>query len=152
MVCFLKRIRLLLLVPLTLLGCCALVVFAFVPLFPCGERPLTTEEIEAAKSMYSPLEPEYLRSWYVPCGATDLGLEDRVRVARIVRLRGSDMRMIPLVLRIEFQGIYTSPRGGKAYEFAGRTFFGKTITIMRATESCGSIIGAGQSFGEGICP
>lgn len=134
-------------------ACLMLVAMAFAPvLLPCGARPLTAEEKNFAFRAYAPLTPEYVDSWRVPCGASTLGIEDRVQVARILRRHGSSMTLAPGVLRTEFERIYFSPSGAKAYEFLGRTLFFRPLVRMRATETCGTVIGAAQSFGEGLCP
>lgn len=130
-----------------------LIAAAFRPLFPCGARPLTTAEKETAQRLFSSIDDQYLGTWHVPCGGNDLDLEDRVRVAEIVREHSSDMKMFPFVLRIEFQGIYVTAQGSKAYDFVGRTFFGLPLNKMRVAETggCGRIIGGWESFGEAFC-
>ena len=130
-----------------------LVAGAFSPLLPCGARPLTREEKEVARGIHLRVSDEFLSTWRIPCGADGLGIEDRVRVAEIVRRHGSDMRMLPVVMRIEFHETFITPRGGKAYDFVGRTFFFAIWNKMRVIESggCGRVIGGGESFGQEVC-
>lgn len=101
--------------------------------------------------LYGSLIRDDLDDWRIPCGASELSAEDRVRAARILQRHASDMREAPLVLRIEFDQIYISPEGGKAYEYIGQTIFFKPIAKMRAIESCGSVIAPGADFDPGIC-
>ena len=64
------------------------------------------------------------------------------------------MRMVPVVLRLEFQGIhFFGPQGykDKAYDFVGRGPFFLTLTKARMTDTCGRVIGGSESFGQELC-